>query len=354
MSPPLKRISTGAILFLAICVAAVGGYVGAGWRIDDAIYMVIITIFGVGYGEVKPIETAPLRALTIAVIVGGYGAVIYTVGGFMQMLIDGELNRALGARRMTKGIEQLKGHTIICGHGRLGTILARELHLAGKDFVVIDADLERLQEAESNGYLVLRGDATEEDILEQAGIARAATVATVLSEDAINVFVTITARAMNSTVKIIARGENPRTEKKLFGCGANQVILPTAIGAQKMAQLIVRPTAENLLQSIHEQSTMGEDLRQIGLQFNELEVLAGTELAGKTLGAIEVRGNHGFLIVGIRHSDGTTNLNPSPATVLHHGDVVVVLSHEQDLPELAKRFKSQKPKMSYRGQSVSD
>ncbi len=231
-STPLRKIATGLALFLLVCVIAVIGYMANGWELDDSIYMVIITIFGVGYGEVNPIESPGLRALTIMVIVSGYGAVIYTVGGCMQMLIDGELNKALGARRMTKGIERLEGHTIICGIGRLGTILARELAKAGKPFVAIDLDLARLQDAESRGYLVLQGDASEEETLEQAGIRRASVVATVLSQDAANVFVTITARAMNPDVTIIARGENPRTEKKLLGSGANQVVLPTAIGAK--------------------------------------------------------------------------------------------------------------------------
>lgn len=344
----------GAVLFALVCVIAVAGYVAAGWRLDDSIYMVIITIFGVGYGEVKPVETPLLRALTIAVIVGGYGAVIYTVGGFMQMLIDGELNRVLGARRMTKGIERMSDHTILCGVGRLGSILAKELHACGKPFVVIDSDLERLQHIEVQGYLVLHGDATEEQVLEQAGIARARTVAAVLSQDAINVFVTITAKAMNPDVTVIARGENPRTEKKLLGCGADQVILPTAIGAQKMAQQIIRPTAESILERINDQSTLREDLKQIGLQFNELRVQPGSDLAGRTLGDIEIRGNQGYLIAGVRRDDGTTTMNPQPELVLHANDVVVVISHAQDLPELTRRFEQKKPKMTYRGLTVAE
>ncbi len=351
-STPLRRILTGGALFVFICAVAVAGYMAAGWRLDDSVYMVVITIFGVGYGEVRPIESPQLRALTIMVIIGGYGAVIYTIGGFMQMVIDGELNRAMGARRMTKGIERLTGHTIICGIGRLGTILARELNASDSPFVAIDSDLERLQDAEDRGYLVLHGDATEEDILEQAGIHRAATVATVLSLDASNVFVTITAREMNPDVKIIARGENPRTERKLLGCGANDVVLPTAIGAQKVAQLITRPTAESVLQQIQEQSTLLGDLGQIGLQFNEFEVLADSDLANQPMSEIEVRGNHSFLVVGVRRADGTIELNPQPESILHPGDVVVVLGHQDDLPEIARRFLKQQPEMIYRGASV--
>lgn len=342
----------GLSLFLAVCVIAVIGYVSAGWKLDDSIYMVIITIFGVGYGEVQPVQSPALRALTIMVIIAGYGAVIYTVGGFMQMVIDGELNKALGARRMTKEIERLQNHTIICGVGRMGTILAREMHAAGKPFVVIDTDERRLQAAESQGYLVINGDAADEFVLEQAGIRTAAVLATVLSDDATNVFVTITAREMKPDLMIIARGENPKTEKKLLGCGANKVVLPTAIGATKVAQLIIRPSAENMLEQLTSQSNIGEELGHIGLRFDELKVAAGSSLVDKALSDIEVRSNHGFLIVGIRHEDGSTVLNPPSSTKLDTGDTVIVLGHADDIPQLAQRFSSSTRKIRYRGGTV--
>ncbi|WP_246114331.1 potassium channel family protein [Rubripirellula tenax] len=355
-STPFRKIVTGLTLFLFVCVVAVIGYMAAGWKFDDAVYMVIITIFGVGYGEVHPIVSPGLRALTIMVIIAGYGAVIYTVGGCMQMLIDGELNKALGARRMTKGIERLENHTIICGIGRLGTILARELARAGKPFVAIDADVSRLQDAEARGYLVIEGDATEEETLEQAGIHRAATVATVLSQDATNVFVTITARAMNPNVIIIARGENPRTEKKLISSGANRVVLPTAIGAQKVAHLITRPTAENMLDHLRSENTLVDDLAYIGLQFDELKVEAGSVIVDREIREIEIRSNHGFLIVGIRRAKenevGISKLNPDSNTKLAVGDVVIVLGHSDDIPELASRFTAKSKRMTYRGVTV--
>ncbi len=340
---------TGAALFAAICVIAVAGYMASGWKLADSIYMVVITIFGVGYEEVQPVESPGLRALTIMVIVAGYGAVIYTVGGFMQMVVDGELNKALGARRMTKEIERLENHTIICGVGRMGTILARELKAAGKPFVVVDCDERRLQTAEEYGYLVINGDATEEHVLELAGIRSAAVLATVLAEDATNVFVAVTAREMNPTLMIIARGENPRTEKKLLGCGANKVVLPTAIGAKKLAQMIIRPSAENLLEQLTAQGDMSDELGRIGLKFDELRVAAGSVLSGKTLTDIELRSNHGFLIVGMRRPDGTTLLNPPAATELSEGDVVIVLGHGDDLPQLAERFLAKPHTLAYRG-----
>ena len=125
LSPPIVRMITGVAVLAVVFVVAIVGFVIAGWSPGDAVYMVVITTFGVGYGEVRPIVSTPLRLLTIAVIVTGYGALIYTGGGFIQLLVDGELNRALGARRMTKDIDQLSDHTIVCGFGRMGTTLAR-------------------------------------------------------------------------------------------------------------------------------------------------------------------------------------------------------------------------------------
>lgn len=352
MTGPFRRIFTGMVFFLLVCLFAVTGYLVAGWNVMDALYMVVITIFGVGYGEVQPIRSPALRGLTISTIVAGYAAVIYTVGGFVQMLIDGELNKALGARKMTKEIDRLDQHTLVCGFGRMGTILARQLHAAGKPFVIIESDDRRLQEAAELGYLTLSGDATEEHVLEQAGIARAAVLATVLSDDAINVFITITAREMNGNLMIVARGENPRTEKKLLGCGANKVILPTAVGAAQVAQLIMRPTAENLLDQLSQQSAMLEQLGQIGLQFDELPVDPNSPLVNKALDEIEVRSNHGFLILGIRRADGATQLNPPPSTRLEAGDVVIVLGHHNDIPQLANRFSANAKPITYRGQTV--
>ncbi|WP_417386469.1 potassium channel family protein [Gimesia sp.] len=348
-SRPFRKIMTGIALFFTICLVAVIGYVSAGWKLEDSIYMVIITIFGVGYGEVQPIESSGLRALTIMVIIAGYGAVIYTIGGFMQMVIDGELNRALGARRMTKEIERLSGHTIICGVGRMGSILAKNLHAAKKPFVVIDCDERRLKAAEDQGYWVINGDASEEYILEQAGIRRASVLATVLSADATNVFVTITAREMNPDVMIIARGENPKTEKKLLGCGANRVVLPTAIGASKVAQLIMRPTMENMLEQLTSEGAITDELGHFGLQFEELQVTPGSTFVNKTLDKIEVRSDRGFLVVAIRRADGEVEQNLAPDTILLEGDSVIVLVHSNDIPHLSEKFAAKGIKITYRG-----
>lgn len=162
MNGPMRRVLTGVAFFLGTCGVGVVGYQLAGWSARDAFYMVVITVFGVGYGEVRPVDTPELRALTTSVIVAGYAAAVYVVGGFVQFVTAGEINRALGARRMTRDIKKLRNHTVLCGYGRMGRILAARLAEYGGAPVVVDRERERILEAEADGHLVVDGDASDE------------------------------------------------------------------------------------------------------------------------------------------------------------------------------------------------
>lgn len=325
----------GVLVLVVVCSIGVIGYVAAGWGFQDSLFMVVITIFGVGYGEIQPVETWDVRLLTGFVIVAGYGAVIYTVGGFIQMVVDGQLNRAFGARRMKKEIDALTGHTIVCGFGRMGRALAEELVELDHPFVAIDNSPEAAEYASLHDILLISGDATDEHVLEQAGIARASVVASVLSEDATNVFVTLTARAMKPDLLLIARGENRRTEDKLRSCGADKVVLPTEIGATRVSQLIVRPAAEEMLDSI---ASTGElDLAGLGLEFDEIELGPSSPLANRVIGDVQVRGAYGYLIIAIRRKDGSLLMHPNEDTHLAIGDRLIVLGYQDDMPQLGSK-----------------
>ena len=219
-SPLEKKMRLGVIVFVATCLIAVAGYVIAGWTLLDAVYMVAITIFGVGYGEVRPIVDPGLKLFTLFVVVTGCSAGIYVLGGFVQMIAEGEIQRAFGARRMSRGIEQTNDHAIICGYGRVGRVLVDELRQNGVSLVVVDRDADRLADAEREGVFVVSGDASDEAVLRRAGIERASVLATVLPGDAENVFVTLTARDISDSIQIIARGECESTERKLLRSGA--------------------------------------------------------------------------------------------------------------------------------------
>jgi voltage-gated potassium channel len=338
MQGPLKRILTGTIFLLATVVIAVAGYRLAGWSALDSLYMVVITAFGVGYGEVHPINTPALKIFTMLVIIGCTSSTVYIVGGFVQMITEGEINQVLGTRRMTRTIETLKNHIIICGFGRMGQILARKLMDAQIPFIVIDNNPERLEQAEEMGYLVRLGNATDESILYAVGIDRARVLATVLPDDAANVFITLTARELNPKLMILARGELPSTEKKLRLAGADQVVLPAAISGLRMAHMITHPAALDFFSQDDGRSTLNELLAQLDVQVDEVVITPNSPMVGATIGDIEVRSKGTFIIVALSRADGTTLTHPVQSTVLVEGDIVIVLGHRGDTPQFVRKF----------------
>lgn len=349
MTSSLRHILIGIAVFIGTCLVGVAGYRIAGWGFVDAVYMVVITIFGVGYGEVRPIDTAELRIFTSGLIIFGYGAAVYAVGGFIQFVTEGEINRALGARRMTREIQNLRGHTIVCGYGRFGRLLAGKLAQGGGDIVVVDTDPERIRSAEEAGHCVVSGDAADEATLQEAGIEQAAKLAAVLPSDSANVFVTLTATGINEGLNVIARAEDPASESKLVRSGADHVILPAAIGADRIANLITRPSAEQLLRGGEGlRVDLGEQLGQLGLRIEELTLPKSSPLIGKQVRAIEIGGNHGFLIVGLVRANGDVLVNPDEQQTLGAGDKVIVLGHCDDLPELRRRYELAR-EVIYRG-----
>lgn len=351
MTNATSRILTGIAVFLVVCILGTLGYVAVGWPAMDAVYMVMITIFGVGYGEVRPVATPGLRGFTIAVIVGGYAAALYAVGGFVQLMTEGEINRALGARRMSTEIRRLSGHVIVCGFGRVGRILARELAQTQKPLVVIDDDPAKVVEAEALGYLALRGNASLESTLEEAGVKRAAFLCSVLSDDAANVFTTLTVREMAPDVTIVARAEDPATESKLVRSGATSVVLPASIGAKRIAHLVTRPGTEEILGQSDHHAELDEQIRLLGLRLEDLKIRDDSPLVGRTVADIEVHGNRGFLIVALRRADGRILTNPAADTPLAAADTVVIVGQEEDLPVLRARYDLLR-EVKYRGASV--
>lgn len=332
-------------------VGATVGYMLYGWNFSDSFYQVIITVFGVGFGEIRPINTFGLRLFTILVIICGTSSAIYAVGGFFQLLTEGEIKKILASRRMNKEIELLKDHVIICGFGRLGQILARKLYQSGQPFVVIDNNSERVDQAQEKGYLIVEGNAADENILHMAGIGKARYLTTVLPDDALNVFITLTARELNANLIILARGELPSTEKKLKLAGANQVILPATIGAERMAHMITHPAAIDFLEEDEGRRNLNELLAQIDLKLEELSITAKSPFVKQPISEMEAGGRGAFVVVAIRQSDGTILLHPSHSFILEEGDTVILLGHEGDIPQFARRFAMKPSGLIYRGSS---
>jgi voltage-gated potassium channel len=347
MRSPTQGIVTGAVFFALTLIGAVTGYMLFGCPPMDAIYMVVITIFGVGYGEMCPISPNQ-RFFTMLVIIAGVVSAAFIVGGIVQMVTEGEIHRALDSRKKTKDIENLKGHTIICGFGRIGLILARKLTEEREPFVILDNNADRIAAAEEMGFQGYQGNATDEEALQAVGIERARVLATVLPDDAVNVFITLTGRGLNPHLMIVARGELPSTEKKLRLAGADHVVSPASISGQRMANLITHPNTVEFLDQSDERARLNELLAQIDVQVDELTIPHNSPLVGRTIGDLEVRGKGTFIIVALRRQDGEITTHPGYATCLNSGDTVIVLGHHGDLPQFTQMFQV-KNHLRYRG-----
>jgi voltage-gated potassium channel len=336
MQGSFQRILTGALFFVTTLVVAVVGYVGFGWSLLEAVYMVVITIFGVGYGEVKPLTSPAQKIFTILVIIAGTTSAVYIVGGFVQMITEGEINKALDAKFKERSIANLQNHVIICGFTRMGQVLAQQLQVAQEPFVIIDPQAEQI--VQTYDYLVREGNPTDEHLLVEVGIQRARALVTVLPDDATNVFIVLTARELNPELVILARGEIPSTEKKLRLAGADHIVLPDTISGLRMANLITRPTALDFLSQPEERSYLNDLLGQIDVQLEDLRIPTRSPLAGKTIRELEVRGKGAFIVVALQLSTGHTIVRPSPSQMVNGGDGLIVLGHRVDIPQFAKRY----------------
>lgn len=348
VSPGLRNLLIAMSVFSGILLVGILGYwVFAGWSFLDALYMVVITIFGVGFGEVRPVVTPLLRVFTMLIILLGSTAVGAMVGALVQFVTEGEIKHVLESQRMNQKIAELRDHVIVCGYGRMGQILAQRVRGAGLPLIVLDMNEERIREATEHGYVAYLGNAEDEETLILAGVERARALATVLPDDALNVFITLTARGLNEGLTILARGEFPATERKLRLAGADHVVLPATIGAMRLAYLITHPATIDLLDRNDGSSTINEILNQISLRMDELLVPEDSPLIGRTVGDVEVAGDRPFIVVALRGADGTLVDNPDRDTVVAVGDTLIVVGHRRDMPSLAQDFTLRR-QMQYR------
>ena len=323
LSSPLRNIAMGVGFVLVVMSLSTLAYVAAGWSLGDAIYMVIMTVYTVGYGEVRRVDTTLLRTITIATIVFGCTGTIFVTGALVQFITVSQLTLIFGLKRMNTRIDQLEDHVVICGFGRLGTVLAHDLHQGGAKFVVLEMNQPEVEHARTLGYLCLQGDATDEESLKAAGIERARTLATVLPNDAANVFITLSARSLNPELEIIARGELPSTERKLLQAGANHVILPTHIGAERIAEMILYKETARFLRGSGRMKNFEAVLHTLGLEIDVVSAAPESSIVGQTVAAVEAESNGAFFIVQVNRRDGLAFTNPAPDLRIEAGDGVV-------------------------------
>ncbi len=322
---PLRNLAWVIGFVLAVVAASTTAYMHAGWSFGDAVYMVLLTVYTVGYGEVRPIDTPYLHGVTIATMILGCTGMILVTGALVQTLTVIQLKQLLGSNRMKSDIDKLKGHVIVCGFGRIGVMLAKDLVQGGSPFVILERSEKRFAEAQELGYLCLQGDATDEETLLAAGIMQARILATVLPDDAANVFITLSARSLNPALQIIARGEAPSTESKLIQAGADKVVLPTHIGAERIAEMILFPETARFIRGSERMQDFEKVLRDLGLSLEMAVVSNGSAAVGQTIEDIEKRGKGAFFVVQIDPNGGEAITRPDGSTKIGAGDGLVVV-----------------------------
>ncbi len=342
LGSPLRNLLAGVVFELAVTAAATAAYVDRGWSVGDALYMTVVSIFTVGYGEVRPVNTPDLRVITMTMIVLGCTGMMFLSGALVQLITLSQFQQLFGLRRMQKDIDRLHDHVIVCGFGRIGRMLAHDLQAGQVAVVVIERSGERAAAAREQNYLALEGDAADEDVLRLAGVARARCLATVLPDDATNVFITLSARDLNRGLTIVARAEAPSTERKLIHAGANQVVMPAYIGAERIAEIVLYPDTAKLLSGARGRQEVAKDLGRLGLELEMATVQVGSRSQGMSVEALERAGAGAFLVIALNRNNGVSLVQPPPATLIEAGDGVALVGRPGRSEALTDLFASQR------------
>ena len=318
----LKRIAIALVVLTLIGMA--GFHYIEGWSWFDGFYMVVTTFTTIGYQELHPLSHAG-RVFNVVLILAGVSLVFLGIGSLTQALLEFSLRSFFGRRRMEREIDRLKDHYIICGAGRVGRSAARELARKPVPFVIVEANETKAVKF-SNDWLILVGDATQEQTLRQVHIERARGLVAATTTDATNLYIILTARSLNPRLRIIARASEEDAEKHLLKAGADSVVSPYHFAGQRIAQSFLRPHVVSFLDTAT--THLGMDL-EIG------EILIGptSEFAGKTVGSSRLRQERGVIILAIKREQGM-HFNPSPDDEIKSGDCLIAMGQPAQLRQL--------------------
>ena len=322
------------VLILTIILLSIGviGYMNiSNYRFIEALYMTVITISTVGFGEVHP-STDIEKLFTIFLIFTSIGIFAYIVSVLTEYIANGKFLDELKFKRMQTKIQNLTGHTIVCGYGRNGRQAANKLRKNGKTCVVIEGDKKMIKEVEKAGFLYVNGDATNDEILEKSGVKNADSLITTLPSDADNLFIILSARQFNQKMTLISRASNDGSERKLRIAGADNVIMPDKLGGDHMASLVVSP---DIIEFIDKLSLNGDcDTNLEEILVNDLP----KEFINKTLKDLDLRKKTGCSVIGVKKSDNNYIINPAANIELLPNVKLIVLGSTEQIEKLHELF----------------
>lgn len=325
-----RSLVTALLLFAILLGVGTFGYrliEGPQWTLFDGLYMTVITLATVGFGEIHPLTTTG-RAFTIILLLLGCGLGAYAISSIAQFIIEGKLRELWGKRRMKDRINALKCHYILCGAGNTGLAVISELKRRGVSFVVVENDSKLVEELVEEDILTVEGDATVDEVLLEAGLDRASGLVTTLPHDADNVFVTLTAKGVNPEIFVVSSSSKMESVPKLKRAGANYVVSPNVIAGTRMASVILRPSVVDFLDA----TTTGEDHT---LQMEEVHIAAGCHLDNKALKDADIRRRSGAIIVSVRKNMRSV-INPEPTYIFEAGDILIVLGDRDQISKMCE------------------
>jgi voltage-gated potassium channel len=315
-----------ALLVLITAGGTVGYVAIEGWSAWDAFYMTVITVTTVGYREVHALSRAG-EAFTVVLLISGVGAALYTFTLLATVVVEGGLPKRLQRRRHERMLESITDHFIICGYGRIGSIVAHQFRQQGIPYVVVERSGERVQAAIEDGALAVEADASREDVLKRVGIERARGLIAAVGTDAENVYAVLSARVMRPDLFIVGRAETEDATIKLKRAGANRVISPYQIGGVQIAQTALRPAVVDFM----DLATSSDNME---LAMEQIPIAAQSALANTSVVEANLRQRYGVIVIGIQREDNRMEFNPEPDTSIRPGDKLVVLGHPDSLKRL--------------------
>jgi len=318
------RLAFGALAALLL-TGTLGFYWLEDWTLAESLYVTVTTLATVGYGDYHPTSSTS-RAFATVFMLFSIATVGLLLSAAIQSLVETELDEAFGRRRKRREMNKLNNHLIVCGAGRVGSRVIRELRRAGEPFVVIERDPLHVAGLADDGGHVLIGDATSEETLREAGVERARALAACLPDDADNVYVVLTARGISPTLHIVARAVEEQAEPKLVRAGANRVIAPIIIGGQRMTQALLRPAVDDFIDSITADT--------LDLNFEEVLIAPDSAYAGHKLRFTNISTELNTVVVAIRRKDGEMLFNPSADARIEQGDLLIAIGRAESLAAL--------------------
>lgn len=318
-----RAIFSFGLIALVISFGTFGYVAIEGWDLLDSVYMTIITLTTVGFKEVHDLSFNG-KIFTIILIIGGVGTVLYALSTGAKFVLEGELQEIFGRRILEKKLKDLNEHYIVCGYGRMGKIIAKELNHEKLDFAVIEKNGAMMDE--KSDILIIQGDATKDEVLKKAGIERAKCLISVLPTDAENLYVVLSARGLKPDLLIVARAGEEGSEQKLLRAGADRVVSPYHIGGLRIAHTVLKPAVVDFIEFATKSGN-------IDLQIEEITIRERSRLAGRSLDQCGIGRDLGIIVVAIKR-DGEMMFNPTHLSIMSAGDILIAVGEATKLETL--------------------